>query len=336
MRRDLSMLRKLEKIEKEMGYCEIKLEKEQRLRTQLHFLKLHRRGLQEGIQRYEELARDSDSTGNRLASHTLDAVLHTVSVERNEEKRDELREVFRAVGALPLLAEQRDIVSREIEDLEEKLETFKAFSDKRQGLIDERDEALVTFDIKDSEPVLEISAQFETIERNWNMLTEDLMNVDEALFSVSRSVDYLQSARDFILASRSQFAIDRWIQHGYLIDLFKHSSVGRAKEMVEGAERNLKMALVELVCLEELLIEPADFEHLLQPFLEALFNDLFQHTKLRDTLELLEERLTRAQSLRAKLQEQRDSIFSRQLAEEENRGRLFNQIGRERKRLSLA
>ena len=32
MRRDLSLIRRLEKIEKELGYCQIKLEKEQRRR----------------------------------------------------------------------------------------------------------------------------------------------------------------------------------------------------------------------------------------------------------------------------------------------------------------
>ncbi|MGE3165984.1 MAG: hypothetical protein AB7O52_13850 [Planctomycetota bacterium] len=336
MRRDLSLLRRLEKIEKEMGYCEIKLEKAQRLRTQLHFLKLHLRGVVEAAQRYAELGKGSSSLGNRLAGYSLPEVLHLVAVERDPGLTEELREIFQAVGALPLLEEQSDFIRREVDELQRKLETFKAFTEKRLGLANERAEALVSFDVKEVGMISEISARFESTERSWNTLTEDLMNYDEALFSVNRTVDYLTSARDFILASRSQFAIDRWVESGFLIDLFKHSTVGRAKEMVEGADRNLKASLVELVCLEELLIEPDDFEHLLQPFLDALFNDLFSHTKLRETFEFLEGRLARALGLRAKLQAKRDDVFSRQLAEEETRGRLFNEIGRERKKLSLA
>lgn len=330
------MLRKLEKIEKEMGYCEIKLEKAQRLRTQLHFLKLHHRGVIEAAERYRELGAGSSSLGNRLAGRSLPQVLQVVAVDRDAEQTEKLAAIFLAVGALPLLEEQSDFIRNEVGELQAKLETFKAFNEKRIGLSNEREEALVSFELKDAGMISEISARFESTERSWNTLTEDLMNYDEALFSVHRTVDYLTSARDFILASRSQFAIDRWIESGFLIDLFKHSTVGRAKEMVEGADRNLKASLVELVCLEELLIEPEDFEHLLQPFLAALFNDLFVHTKLRETFEFLEGRLARAQGLRQKLQEKRDEVFSRQLAEEETRGRLFNEIGRERKKLSLA
>lgn len=329
------MVRKLEKIEKEMGYCEIKLEKEQRLRTQLHFLKLHLKGLEDAVERFS--ARESElCDGNRLAGRRLPDVLHLASVERDPQGTEELREAFRCVGALPLLRDEREMMRRETDELESKLQTFKAFSEKKKGLLVERQQALHSFEQDESTGMLETAARFEEIEKNWNTLTEDLMNVDESIFYVSRTVDYLQSARDFILASRSQFGIDKWIQDGYLIDLFKHSTVGRAKEMVEGADRNLKMALVELVCLEELLINPEDFEHLLLPFLDALFDDLFVHSKLNETLELLETRVERARQLHEKLQEEREAIFSRQLEEEENRGKLFTQMGDERKRLSLA
>lgn len=334
MRRDLSMVRRLEKIEKEMGYCEIKLEKEQRLRTQLHFLKLHRRGLEEAIDRFRE-PHDQNADGRLLGGLTLTDVQRRVSIDRDEECTEEVQEIFRGVGALPLLRTEYEMLTREIDELEEKLQTFKAFSEKKQRLIVDRDEALTALG-EASGSVLEISQEFEQIEKQWNVLTEDLMNIDEAVFYVSRCVDYLQSAREFVLASRSQFSIDQWLRDGYLIDLFKHSSLGRAKEMVEGADRNLKQALVELVCLEELLIAPEDFEHILLPFLDVLFDDLFQYGKLRVSLELLEERLERAVRLHTELQERREAVLTRQLREEESRGKLFQQMGDERKKLTLA
>ena len=83
MRRDLSMVRKLEKIEKEMGYCEIKLEKEQRLRTQLHFLKLHRRGLEEAIARFRD-PHDENADGRLLGGLALTDVQQRVSIDRDE------------------------------------------------------------------------------------------------------------------------------------------------------------------------------------------------------------------------------------------------------------
>ncbi|MEM7166780.1 MAG: hypothetical protein AAF581_15035 [Planctomycetota bacterium] len=335
MRRDLSMVRRLEKIEKEMGYCEIKLEKEQRLRTQLHFLKLHRRALEESMERFVE-QHDENVGGRLLGGLALSEVQRRISIDRDEECAENLREIFRAVGALPLLRAEHTILSRELDELEEKLLTFQAFSEKKQRLVAERQEALVSLGQGTTESVLAISEEFEQIEQQWNILTEDLMNIDEAVFYVSRCVDYLQSGREFVLASRSQFAIDQWLRDGYLIDLFKHSSLGRAKEMVEGADRNLKLALVELVCLEDLLIAPEDFEHILLPFLDVLFDDLFQHGKLRVTLELLEERLERAVRLQTELQERREAVLTRQLQEEESRGKLFQQMGDERKKLTLA
>ena len=47
------MVRKLEKIEKEMGYCEIKLEKERRLRRQVQFLEADLEVLDRFVKLYE-------------------------------------------------------------------------------------------------------------------------------------------------------------------------------------------------------------------------------------------------------------------------------------------
>ena len=47
------MVRKIEKIEKEMGYCEIKLEKKRRLRRQVMFLDADLEVLEEFSRSYE-------------------------------------------------------------------------------------------------------------------------------------------------------------------------------------------------------------------------------------------------------------------------------------------
>lgn len=336
MRRDLSLIRRLEKIEKEMGYCQIKLEKEQRLAVQLRFLAIRREQIAEAVARYAAGNRDTDLHGNRLAGLTFREVQTEVSTATRPARVVDLRDRFRGAGLLPLLRDEMDRLDREVEELVEKLATFSVFHDKKAGLEQERHSALQGFLMTGEEPVLRISEEFEETEQNWNMLTEDLMNVDEALFHVGRSVDYLNSARNFILGSRSQFSVEEWLRDGYLIDLFKHSTVGRAKEMVEGADRNLKIALRELLCLEVLGADPHDFEQLLLPFFDALFEDLFLHGRLTSTLKLLERRLEQTERLHQELEERRESIFTMQSEKEETRERLFQQIGDERRKLSLA
>ena len=63
MRKDLSLIRRLEKIEKELGYCQIKLEKEQRLATRVHFLRHYRDQLRSALEDYPD--EDAGSGGCR-------------------------------------------------------------------------------------------------------------------------------------------------------------------------------------------------------------------------------------------------------------------------------
>ena len=334
MRRDLSLVRKLEKIEKEMGYCDIKIEKGQRISLQLDFLRLQHQALSDAIRRFEQAKPSETEEGNRLGGMSHLEVYHEVSLDSSSSVAQRVRESFRCVGAYPLLIEEREMIAREIEETEGKMETIDAFLEKRDGLRHERAEALHVLDCGQVEGMRNLSVEFERTEANWNVLTEDLLNLDEALFHVSRAVDYLRSARTFVLTSRSQFRVEQWLRDGYLIDLFKHSTLGRAKEMVEGADRNMKMGLMELICLEDLPIEPEGFQPVLMNFLDALFDDLFMHGKLQVTLDLLEERRILLEELRDRLAVSRDQVFDRQSVHERDRERLFLKMGDARRKLT--
>ena len=336
MRRDLSLIRRLEKIEKEMGYCQIKLEKEQRLTVQAEFLFIHRSQIAAAVEKYSGQVTESEIHGNRLGGLTFREVQTEVGTGVRPERVLALRELFRSVGLLSPLRDELELLERESEEIGEKLSTFLAFHKKKEGLEQERRSALRGFQMHGGETVLRISAEFEETEQNWNVLTEDLMNFDEALFHVGRAVDYLNSARNFILSSRSQFLVEEWVNDGYLIDLFKHSTVGRTKEMVDGADRNLKMALRELLCLKDYVPQAEDFEQLLLPFIDLLFDDLFVEGRLTSILKFIERRLSRAEALRRNLDERREAVFEQQHEKEETRERLFHQIGDERRKLSLA
>lgn len=334
MGRELSMVRRLEKVEKEIGYCQIKLEKEQRLQVQLQFLQLHRASLEQSIAELTQGETADDAVGNRLAGVSLFEVHQRVSLGLDDPDQSLFEETFRRAGALPLLKDELHLVTRDLEDLEARLATFDAFRTKREWLHAERERALENLNVDLSDSMAEISREFEATEGNWNTLTEDLTNVEEAIRHVAHALDYLKSARSFILTARGQFNVETWLREGYLLDLFKHSSVGRAKEMVEGADRNLKVALSELLCLERIVIQPEDFQHLLMPFLGALFLDLFRYGRFQETMVILEARLERLERLYQELETMRDEVLREQGAHEEKRGRLFNEIGNERRRLS--
>ncbi len=335
MRRDLSMVRKLEKIEKEMGYCSIKMEKESRLETQVAFLKQHKKGLLEANEHFSEEAEGEDAEGNRLGSLGFSALHERIFLLRDADLHEKTQAKFVALGAKELFKHQQEFVERLQGEIEDRLQSFCAFADKKQSLTTEQRETLSLFNLAESDGIEELSEEFQGIEECWNILTEDVMNMEQAVFQVERGIDYLNSARDFVLKSRSEFAIDQWRHEGYLIDLFKHSSLGRAKEMIEGADRNMKLALLELVCVEDVVIHPEDFVQFSLPFMEAMFEDLFVNSKFIQSLDIIDSRIECARQLHDKLSKKYEDKLAKQFEQEENRGQLFARMGNERRRLSL-
>ena len=335
MRKDLSLIRRLEKIEKELGYCQIKLEKEQRLATRVHFLRAHRDHMRNSLSSYPESETGSQ---NSLGGLSFVEISRKMMEEESSFAYEEIRLEFIAIGMRPEIINELELLDQDITDTTEKLQTFRVFHDKIEGLQSERTQALSSFILEEGEPVLKISENFEETESRWNVLTEDLTNIDDALFCVQRANDYLASARNFVLQARSHYSVQDWLDSGYLVDLFKHSLIGRIREMLEGAERNLKTALGELICLNDEdydLFEFSDFAPILLPFYKHLFSDVFKQTKFQDVLNLVEERLDRAERLHKRLEETRESVFSMQIQQETEREDLFHQIGEERRKLRL-
>ncbi|MGE4619347.1 MAG: hypothetical protein AAEJ04_06000 [Planctomycetota bacterium] len=336
MRKDLSLIRRLEKIEKELGYCQIKLEKEQRLATRVHFLRVHRDQLIAVLDQYPE---QDSGPGDGLCGMRFSEMALAIAEEDQTLDLDPFRYSFLAIGMRPEILGELEDLELNIKDTADKLATFRVFHDKIQGLQSERVSALGSFDLSGDEPVLAISDNFEETETRWNVLTEDLTNLDDALFCVSRATDYLASARNFVLSARSHFSVQDWLDNGYLVDLLKHSTVGRIREMMKFAERNLKIALGELICLNEddyKFLNPQDFAPLLLPFYNRLFDDVFRQNKFQNVLQLVEERLDRTERLHRMLKTAREEVFQSQLQHEQDRERLFHLIGDERRKLRLA
>ncbi|HVR76569.1 MAG TPA: hypothetical protein VMT52_19725, partial [Planctomycetota bacterium] len=123
------MVRRLEKIEKEMGYCDIKLEKERRLREQVQFLSGEVEVLERFLKRYE-----SSSFG--LQHLPFAKIAQQVALEKARTDKVgpfylRAKEDFISAGVLEMVREERDVLLREREVIASKLASFSGFGKKR-------------------------------------------------------------------------------------------------------------------------------------------------------------------------------------------------------------
>jgi len=311
------MARRLDKIEKEMGYCEIKLEKERRIRKQIQFLL-------DDIEALDRLMREFSRRG--LSEVPANGRFFLESSRR----KSGARERFLAAGLLEILQEEREILNRERHDLLMRLQNFTGFESKRTLLEDEKRKALKNMAPAHSSKLRKLNDDFKRIERQWNALTEDLINLDEGLFFLDRNLDYLRSARTFLISAKGNFDIESWVHSGYLSDLFRHSNIGRAKEMADGADRNLKMAQKELVCVSSMKIHAEQFQRILVGLLETLFEDIFREGRIQTSLLIVEAALANNLKLTEQVKAKRALLDEKLQEAEKSRNQMFSQLGADR------
>ena len=319
------MVRRLEKIEKEMGYCDIKIEKEKRLRQQAKFLYAESEALERFVKRYE-------SSVPGLGNLQYEKIAQQVALEKARTDKvgplfHRAKEDFISAGILEMVREAREILVRERETIEAKLASFTGFGQKRSILEEERDTAIRSLAPTHSSKLRKITEEFKRIEEQWNSLTEDALNFDEGLFYLARNVDYLKSARSFLITAKGSFDIESWTDSGYGSDLFRHSNIGRAKEMIDGANRNLKLAQKELYCLANLKIRLDGLEAMLVGFLDALFEDIFLDGRLGRSIALVEEALAAAEKNLVQVRQKRETLHAKLERTEDHRSQLFQRLG---------
>ncbi|MEC7774589.1 MAG: hypothetical protein VYC32_00700 [Planctomycetota bacterium] len=328
------MVRKIEKIEKEMGYCEIKLEKKRRLRRQVMFLDAD-------LEVLEEFSRSYEGCYRSLAELPYPKIGNQVAVERQSLEEPgpyfmRCKDDFIAAGAVEMVGEEMKLLQREKEDIEARFETFSGLLRKRDLLLEEKQEALQSIAPVQSTRLRKVGEDFKKTEEQWHGLTEDSINMDEAIGYLSRNVDYLESASNFLTAAKGAFDVEGWIDGDYEGTLFRHSNIGRAREMVYGANRNLKLAQKELVCVVNLEFDLTDFEPFMVNFLGSLFHDIFIKGRLHTILDLVEEAIVDSRSRLKVVQKKREQLRKKAERTEKTRARLFQRIGGEKRgRLSL-
>ena len=309
------MARRLDKIEKEMGYCEIKLEKERRLRKQVLFL-------QNDIEALASLISEFSKRGFR------DTIM--VGQMNLQGSRTATRERFLAAGLLESFQEEHEILSREREDIALRLRNFSGFDLKRLSLEDEKRKALQNISPAHSSKLRRINEDFKRVEKHWNSLTEDLLNLDEGIFFLERNLDYLKSCRTFLISAKGNMDLEIWSTSGILSDLFRHSSIGRSKDMADGADRNLKMAQKCLICIASLKLHPELFHRALLPVLEALFDDIQGEGKIKRAIEVIESVLAMNVKLVDQVKAKRALMDEKLQNAERQRAQAFTQLGAKR------
>jgi len=311
------MARRLDKIEKEMGYCEIKLEKERRLRKQIEFLKLD-------VDVLDGLIRD-------YSRHSMGTSGSGVRATDPDAARRPSRQGFLAAALLEIVQEEREFLGRELEELSMRLRTFSGFGTKRNLLEEEKRDALKDLAPANSSKLRRMNEDFKKIERQWNLITEDLINLDEAIFFLDRNLDYLRSCRTHLISAKGSFDVEGWLATGYLSDLFRHSSIARAKEMADGADRNLKMAIKELVCVANMKIKCEPFQRVLHALLGALHEDIFVEGRLESCLQVVEAALASNLKLVEQVKAKREQWGAKVEEIDKLRTQLFSRLDSDRR-----
>lgn len=323
------MVRRLEKIEKEMGYCDVRLEKERRLRKQLEFLTAEIEALGKFVKLYE-------SSGMSFHNLPFEKIAQQIALERARKDKGgpfyrRAKEDFVTAGIVEMLRNERDTLQRERESIEAKLSSFAGFGQKRSVLEEERRQVLQGFASSQSLRLQRLANAFARVEARWNCLTEDALNLDEGIFYLVRNVDYVKSSKAFLISAKGSFEIESWIESRYTGDMFRHSNVGRAKEMIDGANRNLKFAQKELCCVSSFSCKIPNFEPTLVTFLEALFDDIFLEARLVRSIEVVEAALVRSEKILQKVRSKRETLHGRLERIERSRSQLFQRIGNEKR-----
>ncbi len=323
------MVRKLEKIEKEMSYCEIKLEKERRLRKQAEFLTAEL----EAVDRFLILHESSDL---RLHELPFPRIAQQISMERSRSEEPgpafhRAVDGFTSAGVFQMVREDRAVLEQERDELRSKLESFSGFVNKRSVLEEERRDALSSMSPAHSAKVRKLNEESKKIENQWNSLNEDALNLEEALFYLARNVDYVKSARAFLITAKGNFDVENWADSSYSTDLFRHSNIARAKEMLDGACRNQKLAQKELCCLVHLRVELEGFEPILVKTLAGLFSDIFVEGRLHRSLDLIEEALAKSGSFLQQVRKKQEVLHGKLERVEKTRDQLFQRMGGERR-----
>ncbi len=293
------MRNRIKEIEKEIGFCENRLEKKRRLQR-----------------RSESLRHDIEVLDDLLKGFAGCEGLPKAEPEGPEVPRHRRR--LLAIGLLDALREERDILTWEAESVRSILKGLTGLRSRISHIEKERARLLLSLQETHSTPPEREAAVVAA--REWDTCFEDIQDIEDAVFSLKRNLDYLRSCRQHLVAAKDE--LDPGTPAASQFDIYRHSSVGRAQEMALGADRNLKEAQRELTCMSRSALRTGALRPIFLDLSGSLFDDILEGRDFERSRKLIEaalavnaravERLVRKLSLLSRKRDEIDRELSRQ------------------------
>ena len=160
-------MRRLDRIEKEMGYCEVKLEKERRLRYQQLYLKADVEALDEVLGAYPAREVESRLKFNELGGYPM-AEVPRILRRGDKRQKQEVRQGFLWLATYLALREEREILGNELETINHRLESYDGFESRRLRLEEQRRRTLQDLGLREASVTDSLLKSFEDTEDRWN------------------------------------------------------------------------------------------------------------------------------------------------------------------------
>ena len=309
------MARRLDKIENDLGYLELMAEKTRRLRKKARFIQV-------------DLELLNQLEAECTPQHEPPEV--SGSDDRDDAASRIWRRGFFAAALLEKIREERTMLDRDLEGIGHKLQALTdgdPTEDIQGSLRNEKSRVFKRLSPRHSSMLRSLAGDLKKVDEEWNALGEDLLNLDEGLFFLERNQDYLKSCRADLIAARNGLDPDTWCKSDRLQHLFRHTILGRAVEMALGADRALRLAQKELVCVGGAKLPTDGFRRILLSLLGTLFSDLYSERQIRNSVLRIEE--VKAANLRLldAVKARRAELGERYEKMEGARNRMFTKLG---------
>ena len=304
---------RLKILTKEIDYCQIWLEKGKRYRLQIDHLNGVILTLNQRIQEIQ----------SRPAASSVAA----------DKYFYDPRNTFEIAGLNGMFFEDREILNRDREQLQERLRAFHPVERKLREL--EREKERIFGELKRLNPaaadrIKADYARFINLEDRWIVLNEDKDYVKDGNLYLEWVLDYLRSYRDHIYTVPSDFNYQRLSGYDW-VRFFSLTGIRRAKEMAHGAERYIGMVQKECICVSQLRPQAEKFPRVLMPAIDAFLEDAktavetgFGPGKMQRSMELAQLRLTQYHKLIEQFQDREPVMTTELKALERQRKMLYS------------
>ncbi|MBQ7983993.1 MAG: hypothetical protein IJ302_10495 [Clostridia bacterium] len=291
-----------------------------RLKTQLELLKERLPPLEEEASRLNDLRLSEQEDVDRLESRTLSAWFYTVIGQLENKLTKEQTEALAARVRYEAAAAARDTVKDEIRQKTEELYSLSGCEARYRAAMEAR-----TAEIKANNGTA--AEQLLQLEQILSLLDAQKTEINEAI----TEGEYAYSAADSVCESLSQAEdLGQWdvFGGGMLVDMAKHDCIDEAQDHIDTLQvqlRRFHTELADVTLHESISIDIDSFDRTADFWFDGLFCDLSildkitaalhqaqsVRSRIREVLDLLEEKAARTEAKYTEISDARDALIRR-------------------------